>query len=60
MAETAAARYTRDYGSMSTDRKDRDLDTRDGYTAGTPTTGDRTDREYVNDANSTTAVDKTN
>jgi len=60
MAETAAQRYTRDYGSMSTDRKNRELDTQEGYVAGTPSTGPRTDRLYVNDANSTTAVNKTN
>ena len=60
MAETAAQRYARDYGSMSADRKNRELDTREGYVAGTPATGQRTDREYVNDANGTTAVNKTN
>ena len=59
MAESAAARYARDYGQMSADRKDRELDTREGYVAGTPATGQRTDREYVDPA-CVTAVNKTN
>jgi len=57
MAETAAQRYARDYGSMSADRKDRELD-KQGDKQGTP--DGRTERLYVNDANGATAVNKTN
>jgi len=57
MAETAAQRYARDYGSMSADRKDRELDVQ-GDKQGTP--DGRTERLYVNDANGATAVNKTN
>jgi len=48
--ETAAARYARDYNSQEADRKDRGLDAQPD---------ERTDRLYVNDANSSTAVSKT-
>lgn len=56
MAETAAQRYARDYASMSTERKNRELDVQ-GDT-GSPE--ERTNRLYVNDANGVTAVNKTN
>jgi hypothetical protein len=56
MAETAAQRYARDYGSMSAERKNRELDVQ-GDT-GSPDS--RTNRLYVDDSNSTTAVNKTN
>lgn len=57
MAETAAARYARDYASMSADRKNRELDQQSG-------TGDpdgRTGRLYCDGADpQVTAVNKAN
>jgi hypothetical protein len=48
MAETAAQRYARDYGSMQADRKTRELDNQ---------SEGRRERLYVNDANGDSAAD---